>query len=302
MFSPQVDMWDSLNEIYSENEYPRSSEFPIAQGQSCNNHGGCPRYGKDDCSGVLASGREGCHCRYQVGTRRRSRKRALPLRRYSICQNGYLKSDEVENLIARTVEFFGRLDVAINNVVHCPEKTPLMEFDETSWRRSMDVTLTGTALCLKYEMQQMKKQGSKGSIVNIASVNSFLAVPNMLAYTSTKHTLIGLTKHASNEGGPLGIRVNSIAPGPIFVRCFKWSGLRRVILSMTFILLIEVEWYVCRIFEGHWNYAGGVCRESNQFKQVRTGTWGCTRISLACIWLFWHSMSTVFVCQLMEGY
>jgi len=85
----------------------------------------------------------------------------------------------------------------------------------------MDVTLTGTALCLKYEMQQMKKQGSKGSIVNIASVNSFLAVPNMLAYTSTKHTLIGLTKHASNEGGPLGIRVNSIAPGPIFVRCFK---------------------------------------------------------------------------------
>lgn len=96
------------------------------------------------------------------------------------------------------------LDVAINNAAHCPDKTPLMEFDEKRWRRSMDATLTRTALCLKYEMQQMKRQGSKGSIVSIASVNTFLAVPYMPAYTSAKHALIGLTKHASNKGGPFG--------------------------------------------------------------------------------------------------
>ncbi|KAJ5222122.1 uncharacterized protein N7469_011009 [Penicillium citrinum] len=53
-------------------------------------------------------------------------------------------------------------------------------------------------------MQQMKRQGSKVSIVSIASVNTFLAVPYMPAYTSAKHALIGLTKHASNKGGPLG--------------------------------------------------------------------------------------------------
>jgi NAD(P)-dependent dehydrogenase (short-subunit alcohol dehydrogenase family) len=66
-------------------------------------------------------------------------------------------------------------------------------------------------------MQQFQKQKSKGSIVNIASINAFMPQPNMPAYTSAKHALIGLTKHAATEGGPSGIRVNAVAPGAIFV-------------------------------------------------------------------------------------
>lgn len=131
------------------------------------------------------------------------------------------KSADVQNLVAQTVAKFGRLDVAINNAALTPDKTPLTKFDEDYWRKILDVNLTGTAMCCKYEMQQMIKQGNgtagRYSIVNIASINAFRPQPNMPAYTAAKHALLGLTKHAAMEGGPHGIRVNAIAPGAIFV-------------------------------------------------------------------------------------
>ncbi|KAJ5750692.1 hypothetical protein N7533_007720 [Penicillium manginii] len=126
------------------------------------------------------------------------------------------KSSDVQNLIGQTVKKFGKLDVAINNAAMSPDKTSLIDFDESYWRQLLDVNLTGTALCCKYQMQQFQKQKSKGSIVNIASINAFMPQPNMPAYTSAKHALIGLTKHAATEGGPSGIRVNAVAPGAIF--------------------------------------------------------------------------------------
>lgn len=127
------------------------------------------------------------------------------------------KSADVQNLIAVTVEKFGKLDVAVNNAALTPDKTQLIDFDEDYWNTLVGINLTGTALCCKWEMQQMAKQGTKGSIVNIASINAFRPQPNMPAYTATKHAIIGLTKHASVEGGPKGIRVNAVAPGAIFV-------------------------------------------------------------------------------------
>lgn len=127
------------------------------------------------------------------------------------------KSEDVQNLITTTVDVFGKLDIAINNAARYPDSTPLVDFDEAYWRSLVDVTLTGTALCNKYQLQQMRKQGHGGSIVNICSTNAFAPQPKMPAYTSAKHALVGLTKHSATEGGPLGIRVNGIAPGPIYV-------------------------------------------------------------------------------------
>jgi glucose 1-dehydrogenase len=66
-------------------------------------------------------------------------------------------------------------------------------------------------------MRQFITQGGVGSIVNIASINAFKPQPNMPAYTSAKHALVGLTKHASMEGGPHNIRINAVAPGAIIV-------------------------------------------------------------------------------------
>ncbi|KAH8433041.1 SDR family NAD(P)-dependent oxidoreductase [Aspergillus melleus] len=131
-------------------------------------------------------------------------------------QTNVSKSDDVQNLISETVKAFGRLDVAVNNAAMNPDKTPLVDFDEEYWKKVLDVNLTGTALCCKYEMQQMLKQKSKGSIVNIASVNAYMTQPLMPAYTASKHALLGLTKHAATEGGPAGIRVNAVAPGAIY--------------------------------------------------------------------------------------
>ncbi|OJJ42137.1 hypothetical protein ASPZODRAFT_137452 [Penicilliopsis zonata CBS 506.65] len=126
------------------------------------------------------------------------------------------KSEEVQDLVAEAVRVFGRLDVAVNNAGLTPDRTALLEFDEAYWRRLLDVNLTGTALCCKYEMQQMRAQSPPGgAIVNIASVNAYMPQPNMPAYTAAKHALLGLTKHAAAEGGPVGIRVNAVAPGAI---------------------------------------------------------------------------------------
>ena len=73
----------------------------------------------------------------------------------------------------------------------------------------------GVALCLKYEIAQMLEQGDGGAIVNIGSVSSFRPQPNNAAYTAAKHAVIGLTKVASLENAPRGIRVNTVCPGAI---------------------------------------------------------------------------------------
>lgn len=198
-------------------DVPEAPVFPLLKRKVAIITGGSQGMGKTTAAMFLQAGAKVVIADVKSEQGEEVAKGLSPLGDIRFIKTDISKSDEVENLISQTVEVYGQLDVAINNAAHYPDKMPLMEFDETNWRRLMDVTLTGTALCMKYQMQQMKKQGSKGSIVNIASINSFTAVPNMPAYTSAKHALIGLTKHASNEGGPLGIRVNAIAPGPIYV-------------------------------------------------------------------------------------
>lgn len=125
------------------------------------------------------------------------------------------KSADVQNLVAETVTKFGKLDVAINNAALTPDTKQVIDFDEDHWNRIIAVNLTGTALCVKYELQQMKKQGTGGSIVNVASAAAFKSQPNMPAYVTAKHGILGLTKSAAMESGEYGVRVNNIAPGAV---------------------------------------------------------------------------------------
>lgn len=124
-------------------------------------------------------------------------------------------ADQVEALVSQTVEAYGRLDVAVNNAAVKPDNAPAAEFDEDYWDRLMAVDLKGTALCMKYEIRQLLKQGDGGSIVNISSVSGFRPQPNNIAYVAAKHGVIGMTKVAAVEYGGQGIRVNSVAPGAI---------------------------------------------------------------------------------------
>jgi glucose 1-dehydrogenase len=125
------------------------------------------------------------------------------------------KGEQVKALVAATVEKYGRLDVAVNNAALTPDDKPAAEFDEDYWDRLMSVDLKGTALCVKYELQQLIAQGGNGSIVNISSVSGYRPQPNNIAYVAAKHGVNGITKVAALENGHLNIRVNQVAPGAI---------------------------------------------------------------------------------------
>src|SRR3954451_13252154 len=118
-------------------------------------------------------------------------------------------------MVRTAVERYGRLDCAVNNAAVTPDTHPIAELDEAEWDRVLAVDLKGVALCLKFEIAQMLAQGGGGAIVNIGSVSSFRPQPNNAAYVAAKHGVIGLSKVASLEAAPQGIRVNTVCPGAI---------------------------------------------------------------------------------------
>lgn len=133
----------------------------------------------------------------------------------SFCPTDVSRAADAEAMVRAAVERYGRLDCAVNNAAVTPDTHPIAELDEAEWDRILAVDLKGVALCLKYEIAQMLEQGDGGAIVNIGSVSSFRPQPENAAYTAAKHGVVGLTKVASLENAPQGIRVNTVAPGAI---------------------------------------------------------------------------------------
>lgn len=124
------------------------------------------------------------------------------------------KAADVEALVNTVVEHFGRLDIAFNNAGIDLTHTPLADASESDFDTMMNVNVKGVWLCMKYEIQQMLKQGG-GVIVNTASIGGVLAAPYMGIYGATKHAVVGLTKTAAVEYGRKGIRTNAVLPAVI---------------------------------------------------------------------------------------
>lgn len=119
----------------------------------------------------------------------------------------------VEQMVAHTIEVFGRLDYAINNAGVEGKFVGITDLAEEDWDQVQNINLKGTFLCMKYEAKAMLNLGHGGAIVNIGSVNSFLGFPTGSAYVTSKHGLIGLTSSVSAELASQGIRVNLLCPG-----------------------------------------------------------------------------------------
>lgn len=119
----------------------------------------------------------------------------------------------VEVAFARVVDAWGTVDGLVNNA-GISKVGPSTEFAVVDFRRIIDVNVTGLFLCSQQAARIMKIAGG-GSILNIASISSFIGQPERAAYVASKSAVAGLTRSLAVEWGELGIRVNAIAPGYI---------------------------------------------------------------------------------------
>ena len=124
------------------------------------------------------------------------------------------REEDVRGLVDKTVERFGRLDVAVNNAGTEGVFGPVTEQTAETYAATFDTNVLGTLLSMKQELRVMLPQGS-GSIVNVSSTYGHTGAAAASIYVASKHAVEGLTKSAALEVAGSGVRVNVVAPGPI---------------------------------------------------------------------------------------
>ncbi len=120
----------------------------------------------------------------------------------------------VQNLFAKTIETFGRLDVLFNNAGTGSPPVPLEDLTYEQWKSVVDANLTGTFLCTQQAIKIMKSQNPMGGrIINNGSISAHAPRPNSAPYTATKHGVTGLTKATSLDGRKYNIACSQIDIG-----------------------------------------------------------------------------------------
>ncbi len=131
----------------------------------------------------------------------------------------FIKADtaiaqDVEQLVEKTVQAFGRLDIACNNAGIGGEMNMAGDLSLEGWKKVIDINLNGVFYGTKYQINQMLKTGG-GAIINMGSIHSITGVLGSSAYAAAKHGVLGLTRTAGSEYGKQNIRINAVGPGYI---------------------------------------------------------------------------------------
>lgn len=145
--------------------------------------------------------------------------------------------EAVEAAVEETVKKFGRLDICFNAAGMSGSRSPIAEMGTESLDKVLGLNLRGLWLCERAEIRQMMRQElrnvttglpfkTRGSIVNVGSLTSHVAINNLTPYIMAKHGVLGLTKGDALDYGKEGIRINCVCPGWIKTKMTEplWSG------------------------------------------------------------------------------
>ena len=132
-------------------------------------------------------------------------------RRSVVCPSDVLDRTSLEEVLARTIEAFGKVDILVNSAGRT-KRAPTLDFSEEDWDAILETNLTGTLRAAQVFGRHMLQRGY-GRIIHIASIASFVSLYEVAAYAASKAAIASLTKSLALEWGPRGVSVNAIAPG-----------------------------------------------------------------------------------------
>lgn len=148
------------------------------------------------------------------------------------------KIEDLQMIVDKAVEFYGRLDIYVANAgINDSDKTHFLDITPEQYDKIMDVNLRGMFFGDQFAARQMKQQGDGGAIINMSSVNAYLALDSQMVYTTSKGGIQQMTKVQAVALAPYNIKVNAMAPGPIETELMRRVGsdeqLMNTILSRT---------------------------------------------------------------------